>query len=275
MMMKNDFEIYHYKQSKSVNIDFHSHDFYEIYCFIDGNVTYYIEEKVFELMPGDILVIPPGKLHKPVVSDGMIQYERIVLWLNTDYIKSLDKDENSVINLLREMRNNGKLLISTKGEEKEDLIYILNSLVASSGDDVFKKDLLCSSYISIFLAKLIKKSFNQSDKNVLSNSIVPKVIEYINDHLTEKLTSDNIAEHFFISKFHLHRLFKDYTNVSMYDYVISKRIVYAKSLIRHGYNVTDACFASGFKDYSNFYKAFLRKTGISPKEFKQFKNNNE
>lgn len=267
VMMENDFEIYHYKQIHPLNIDFHSHDFYEIYAFIEGNVTYHIEDKVFDLLPGDILVIPPGKLHKPNVKAGEY-YERIVLWIKPEFIYTLDSESPTLLENLKIMKKSNRLFVNIKGKEYKQIRDLLDLLVDTAYSDLYKKDILCRAYITIYLAKLTHLSFFQDEPKNVSEGIIPSVIQYINAHLTEKLKSEDIAEKFFISKFYLNRLFKEHTNVTMYDYIISKRIIYAKSLIRHGYKVTDACFECGFKDYSNFYKSFVAKTGITPKEFK-------
>ena len=270
VMTSESFEFHHYKQDTPPTIDFHSHDFYEIYLFIDGTVTYCIEEKTFELMTGDVLIIPPGKLHKPIINNGM-SYERMVLWLDREFIKSLDSEEDSLLEEIKKLKNTGQLLVNLKGKSYSKAVQMLEEVSMREKKKDFKSELICKCYITLLLTELIKASRNQRDekKTVAIESLVPSIIEYINNHLSEKLTSDSIAEKFFISKYHLHHIFKEYTNVSLYDYILSKRIIYAKSLIRHGHNITDACFMCGFKDYSTFYKSFVSKTGQSPKEYKK------
>ena len=103
-MMSNDYELHHFKRDIPPSMDFHSHDFYEIYFFVDGTVTYCIEEKTFELMNGDVLIIPPGKLHKPIVTDNL-RYERSVLWLSRDYLNKIDRSTPSIADELRKMRS--------------------------------------------------------------------------------------------------------------------------------------------------------------------------
>ena len=89
MMIRTDFEAYHYREPHFHSLDFHSHDFYELYVFLDGSVTYYIEEKVYDLCAGDLLLIPPGKMHRPVLIENAPIYERIVLWINSGFLHSL------------------------------------------------------------------------------------------------------------------------------------------------------------------------------------------
>ena len=84
VMIAGNFEVYHYREPYFKSLDFHTHDFYETYLFLDGSVTYYIEDQACELCAGDLLIIPPGRMHRPVISNIAAVYELIVLWLNTD-----------------------------------------------------------------------------------------------------------------------------------------------------------------------------------------------
>ena len=71
-MITPNFEYFHYVDRSATEIDYHNHDFYEIYFFISGSVTYMIEGKTYKLRPGDILLIHNNELHKPVVGQGEV-----------------------------------------------------------------------------------------------------------------------------------------------------------------------------------------------------------
>ena len=71
-------------------MEFHAHDFLELYYFLDGSVTYYIEDQVYDLCPGDLLIIPAGKMHRPVIANEHAAYERMVLWITPQYLQSID-----------------------------------------------------------------------------------------------------------------------------------------------------------------------------------------
>lgn len=86
MKSGNDFELFHYKDEPPLEIGFHNHDFYEIYFFISGKVTYIIEGKSYSAKPGDIFLINNREVHKPVMEYGCV-YERIVIWIDPDFIK--------------------------------------------------------------------------------------------------------------------------------------------------------------------------------------------
>ncbi len=86
MKSGDDFELFHYKDEPPLDIGFHNHDFYEIYFFISGKVTYIVEGKSYNAKPGDIFLINNREVHKPVMEYGCV-YERIVIWVDPDFIK--------------------------------------------------------------------------------------------------------------------------------------------------------------------------------------------
>ncbi len=271
MMITKDFEVYHYRDSNFNSPDFHNHDFYEVYLFLDGNVTYYIEEKVYDLCAGDILLIPPGKMHRPIISNSQTVYERIVLWLNCDYLTSLDTQGENLINNINMIGSVKEYIINLGMEDFSFITNVFQRLIHQSHKLKNCSQTLTKSYISIILfiisMKFKDSLLNEQQQNENMN-IIPEVIKYINEHLLESLSLDDICNEFFISKFHLIRKFKEYTNSTVYDYIITKRIIVARKLIRQGITATNACEQCGFSDYSNFYKSFTSKTGMTPSQFK-------
>lgn len=270
IMGTQNFEVYHYKDSYFHSLDFHSHDFYELYFFIDGSVMYYIEEKTFELIPGDVLIIPPGKMHRPVISDTEAVYERIVLWVNAGFLNSISDESCSLIDTLYKMSIKKNHLIHFENSDFSYLVDILSKLIQNSDSEDFGNKLLNKAFISIITIMINRQLFSSSVYTLVQEDlgIIPEIITYINENLSSSLSVEDISNKFFISKYHLIRKFKKYTNATMYDYIISKRIILAKKMMQNGESSTDACQLCGFCDYSNFYKSFTKKTGLTPKEYK-------
>ena len=101
-------------------------------------------------------------------------------------------------------------------------------------------------------------------KDVTENEKINQVITYINENITADLTLDELAVRFFTSKYYLSRQFKQFTGLSLYQYIMKKRLIIARNLLRAGSSVMDSCFQCGFNDYSNFLKAFKREFGQNP-----------
>ena len=100
------------------------------------------------------------------------------------------------------------------------------------------------------------------------NRKVIDLIAYISDNLGKDLSIDRLADHFYMSKYHMMRIFKNETGYSIHQYILEKRILKAKSYILGGMPATTACLECGFKDYSTFSRAFKNQLGILPSDVK-------
>lgn len=263
--MKNCFKISHNADKNIEPIFFHSHDFYEIYLFEDGNVTYYIEDESYNLKKGDVLVISPGKLHRPVIENGAL-YERYVLWLYEDYINS-KKGLSALLSDIETLIAKKKTRLVSFEEDKYDYLFaIFNKLTNAylNGDE--HGFYLSESCIGLIVDELFN-ALSSALPMVHSDKLVAQVIAYINENVTNAPSLDELAKKFFVSKYYLSHKFKEYTKTSVHKYVLMKKINLAKYLLEQGYSPGESCLQCGFSSYSNFYKEFKNQTGMTPSEY--------
>lgn len=86
-MQDSLFECHHYLDKVPPEVEFHEHEFYEIYFFLSGAVSYVIEGRTYQLRPGDILLTNNEDIHRPEVREGK-PYERYVIWIRPEAIQS-------------------------------------------------------------------------------------------------------------------------------------------------------------------------------------------
>ena len=84
------------------------------------------------------------------------------------------------------------------------------------------------------------------------------------EHLAEDLSIESLSEEFFISKYHMMRLFRQETGQSIHAYLSDRRLLHARDLITQGFSATDSCFRSGFGSYSSFTRAYAKRFGTTP-----------
>lgn len=265
IMITDDFEAHHTRDPYFRTIEFHAHDFLELYLFLDGSVTYYIEDQVYELCPGDLLIIPPGKMHRPVIANEHAAYERMVLWVNLEYLARIDGESEMLQKALSTLGENG-YCVPLRGDE---LIYA--SVLFSKIEELQKQSAdagLTAGAIRLYLWSVLEAYSLVESTAHGESQVIPQVIRYITEHYNEPITLDSIAARFFISKSYLSRHFKTYTNATVYAYIMALRITHARRLIREGVPAVEAGRSCGFSDYSTFYKAFKAQTGMSPQQFK-------
>lgn len=268
--LNEDFHFFHIKNNESFDIPFHYHDFHKLILILDGNVKYYIEGLEYDLMPFDFVLVNRFLIHRPEISEGNTSkgYDRIILYLSDDFLKkyglldSFDKAKELKSYVVRFPANISAEIFNMfetveADEKKQDSEY--------AGRLTTKIDLM-KALIS-FNKACISEDFGFKPEARYNRKII-EIIEYIGNNLSKDLSIDLLADHFYMSKYHMMRTFKNETGYSIHQYISEKRILLARSYIIGGMPATNACIECGFRDYSSFSRAFKNQLGIMPSEIK-------
>lgn len=268
-MLKSSFEIYRYKDPSPKDVALHHHEFYEIYFFISGSVLYNIESKSYLLTPGDILLIQPMQLHQPVFDKRSGSYERIVLWLDRNYLEKFNIDGEPLSACFHASRSGYVGLLRPDEHVRQKLQYFLELLLQEQESQEYGHTITCMAILSLILSQLCRLSSQEPLEVEATDSsrVIYEVLEYINENFAEDLSLDTLANRFFISKYHLSREFTRVTGSSVHRYVTQRRLITAKQMMSEGMSTTTVCQHCGFGDYSSFYRAFKTAYQISPREF--------
>lgn len=259
--LKEDFRLFHINDQTKKDFSYHYHDFHKIIVFISGKVTYHIEGKAYHLKPRDILLVSQGAIHKPEI-DPSVPYERYIFWirddlscqeLNTCFQKANDRS----FNLVR--------ADSALQERLKDLLPEIEQTLQNKhfGDTVLRNALF--TQFMIYINRIfLRTSSSPYKKTYSSDTQVEQLLKYINRNLSENLSIDQLANRFFFSKYHMMRKFKNETGYTIHNYITSKRLLMARSLISQGMPVMKAAQASGFHDYTTFVRAYKKQFGKAP-----------
>ena len=259
--LKEDFRLFHINDQTKKDFSYHYHDFHKIIVFISGKVTYHIEGKAYHLKPRDILLVSQGAIHKPEI-DPSVPYERYIFWirddlscqeLNTCFQKANDRS----FNLVR--------ADSALQERLKDLLPEIEQTLQNKhfGDTVLRNALF--TQFMIYINRIFLRTSSSPDKKTYSSDTqVEQLLKYINRNLSENLSIDQLANRFFFSKYHMMRKFKNETGYTIHNYITSKRLLMARSLISQGMPVMKAAQARGFHDYTTFVRAYKKQFGKAP-----------
>ena len=276
--LNDNFKIFHIKDKKDIKFEYHHHDFSKIVILIDGDLTYYIEGKSYILKPWDILFVNKNEIHKPVVNADKY-YERIVIWLNPDFIAKYAQGNNNLLKCFEVAMKNNYNLLRLNMKSIENIKNLIQDIQSCDNSNEFGSEILKES-LFIQLMVLMNRLFLSSDKNrdiedIQYDKTIEEVLSYINSNLENNLSIDTIASKFFISKYYLMRKFKNQIGSSIHSYVIQKRLILAKSLISDGFSMSTVCSKCGFNDYSSFVRAFKKAYGVSPSNYNSKTHNFE
>lgn len=258
--------LYSYNTPRTQKFKMHLHHYYEFLYFINGYATYMVENNTYEANPGDLFITRPNELHAIVLHSGA-EYERKFFQISSNFLSDLEIDLFAYINnrpLGEFNRINSTLVKEYKLAQYFDGIeeYVVNREAES--------DIMVKTYAIQFLVKLnriLSQDLGEFELKRKSNPKIDTIIEYINNNLNEPIMLDDLANMVYVNKYHVCHLFKEYTGLSVKEYISAKRIAKAKSLISSGMDFTTVCFHCGFNDYSSFYKTFKKFTGTSPRKF--------
>jgi AraC family transcriptional regulator len=104
----------------------------------------------------------------------------------------------------------------------------------------------------------------------LSATQLRLVIDYINDHLDQELSLEELAAIAQLSSYHFCRSFKRSKGLTPHQYVIRQRVERAKQLLKDGkMGISEVAVACGFTHQSHLNRHFKRLTGVTPKKFSQ------
>lgn len=271
-MNQDKFEIFYYKDINLSHVSLHAHSHYEFYFFLEGDVDYQIGSRIYHLEPGDYLLIPPGIKHNADSVDPHKPYRRFVFWFSQPFFNSLCQlnPEGYGYAFRYAEKKEGCHFRPTSINHQEILSLLMNILEEKNQSRPFR-DLSLELQAQNFLLYINRLTYSQLNYQSPSYEIALylSVCDYINQHLEENLSLDQLAAYFYVSKYHISHVFKDSMGISIHQYILKKRLHACKNAILSGMAFTKVYEQYGFHDYTVFYRAFKKEFGVSPTEYKE------
>lgn len=270
-MYNNVVNVHYVRDQQTIRYRMHQHNFYELLFIIEGDVSYNVEGRSYELRGGDIMLINKLELHQCRVKNSRL-YERFVVWIHPDVVERWERLELQIdlLDCFKQCSSNHYNLLRLDSESFGAFLKMLHRLCdteQSHPDDAHAQALVQALGLEILI--MVNKCYQNPLSLSRGLSRFPdqrmdEVVDFINQNLSLPISLDMIAERFKMSKFYLSKIFKQYAGQSLYHFVLSKRLLQARYLIDNGMSPTRASLEAGFIDYSNFAKAFKRYYGVAP-----------
>ncbi len=249
-------------------IHLHTHDFYEFICVQNvGCVEYMIGTECVSIQKGDVLVLPPGVPHCPLIPKDMdVPYERDVLWVSRALVPVVFRQ------MERPFPITGKWVhLRTAGTRYAYLPQLFRRGVQEAEECRQEWEAYVLGNTLVIMAELRRCGADQSPgfRRAKELRLLEKAISYIDSHYREKITLAEIANHCFVSESTISHAFQQKMGTSFSRYLTKRRLIASKELIRSDMPLEQISKIVGFTDYSAFYRAFKRENSISPRQYKE------
>ena len=266
-MQRNTFEIFHYHDRRPSGVLLHHHDFYEVYYFLDGQMDYRVEGRIYHLQPGDLLLIGPLEFHQPVPAGDEDPVERIVLWIDRSYLEHFTTADSSLTRCFDTSRPEHTNLLRLSAAQRTDFTLKMGELLRESYGPDYASNLCSEGILLQLMVELNRVAIRTEETQTQqeSSALVSQVLQYISEHYNEELSLDSLAGQFYVSKYHLSHEFSRVVGTGVYRYILLKRLQIARQMLAAGIAPGAVCEHCGFGDYANFYRAFKSQYGISPR----------
>lgn len=236
-------------------------DLFSVFMLLSGELDYIIEGNCLHIKPNDVVLVSNNELHHSIIKEGC-ECDYILLMLDLDFFIKNDCDDFAHMVFHRAM-GRGNVIPAER-------------IIQSGIGDIFKrldiyaqKEPVSLPVVKSVIIELLYNLNAQSTKTEESSyqqKNVKKIIEYINNNLTERLTLDSIAGEFFLTKQYLCKVFKAGTGITINKYISYKRVVLVRELYSKGDSLSVACEKAGFSDYSSFYRAYSKIMNEPPRK---------
>lgn len=253
---------------------FHSHTYYEVYYFHEGKCNYLIGDQIYNLLPGDLILMYGMTLHCAKI-DPTVPYIRSIIHFEPAILRPfLDFPQALPVTEPFEQFKNYRLCL--RGAEKAEAERILTIMqehkqrrdkVGESRQLLAFVDLLHFIYDQCLRPLREQREFPSGRERTVQDVIALLESTYTEDDLH----MEHLQEQLHLSKSYLAKIFKEVTGVTIFEYVYRKRINEAKILflLQPSLNVTEVCYRIGFKHLAHFSRLFKQHVGLSPEAYKK------
>ena len=253
----------------NAQVQLHSHTFFELlYCCNNCGAEYLVGPERYRLQRGDIIFVPPGVSHRPLLPERMTEpYSRYVLWLSAEFIEGYAQlfpypftQKQNTVGMLRTG--------DTKWESLGELFRI-GIQEAEQNADGWEAAVVGNT---ITLLTQIKRATDEQSVRAMEAEkpeLLDQIMAYVEKQYSMPLSVGTVAKRFFVSSSTVSHLFKQKIGVSFYQYVTQRRLIAGKLLIEKGLPMETVAAQAGFPVYSGFYRAFRQEFGISPRQYRK------
>lgn len=266
--------LFTWKGTRNKNEDtYHRHDFLELAFVLSGSGRYLIEDGEYEVSEGDLLVLNPGVRHKALyIEENELPTTEFFVGFSDIQLKGMPYNYLPL--------PEGAHLLHTSGELRQKLFKICSSMEAENAVCRQGRYFMLKAYLMQMLLLVIREQCQPVEntsgyafESVNRKYVVEQILNYFEDHYSQKISLDRIAENMYLSPFYISKIFKSETGDTPIRHLINIRLERAKELLENGWSgsIQEVAASVGYDDAYHFSKLFKKRYGVSPSQVKNCK----
>lgn len=247
---------------------YHSHDYLEMAFVMSGVGRYLIADKVYNVKEGDLLIFNPGIKHQALLPEGKeIGTTEFFVGFSDIQLQGMYKNYIPL-----SMEGN---ILHTSGELRQKIFKICSAMETEKSLGEQGRYFIMKAYLMQWLvyviracSKPIEVPSGYSFESVNKKYVVEQIVNYFEDHYSEKISLERIAENMYLSTFYISKIFKSETGDTPIHHLINIRLEKAREILERspGMNIKEVASMVGYDDAYHFSKQFKKHYGISPSQ---------
>ena len=246
-------------------------DFYKI-IYIESN-KYIVENnnETFSVEKDDYIVLENDNYLKIKVDNEVNNKGEIILiYIHPEYVRGISSEDCNLETCFIEARDSDIRIVRASSEVYMLIKSLTTRLICYEKMEGFGREEILKSTLTILLV-ITNRGYIESRLNKKrihdKLDIIDDIFIYINTHISEEITLDDLAKEFFMNKFHLSKIFKDATNMTIHSCILKRKLSYSKELIEKNIPIIEVYSKCGFGGYTHFFRAFKKEFGMTPRQY--------
>lgn len=245
----------------------HLNNHIETYVYVSGNHQYMVENALYELKRGDIMIIHPREVHKALPREACL-YERFYFLVDEHTLDAMC--HNPLTHILNQTSHFGNR-ISLDEERREEVLRRLYKIDECFRDGKNEQLIAFCHFLRILdeIDHHLEQTSPAGKPLTQVPALLKSILTYVAEHCAQIQSVTEISSALGVSPQYLSSYFSKHVGTPLKTYVQAKKIALAKALLDQGADVTRACYECGFNDCSYFIRVFKAYVGVTPMAYKK------